>query len=56
LYFQDKDGCLSPTELQQLFSTCPFLPWGDDVLSTVQTNKQNWITNTGYLAQWTYVL
>lgn len=52
-YDEDGDGCLSPTELQNLFSTCPIMPWGPDVNNTVQTNAQGWITYYGYLAQWT---
>ncbi|XP_069122733.1 mitochondrial Rho GTPase 1-A-like isoform X2 [Argopecten irradians] len=51
-YDDDRDGCLSPTELQNLFSTCPVMPWGSDVNNTVCTNHNNWITLQGYLAQW----
>ena len=53
ILFQDRDGCLSPTELKALFSTCPTMPWGPDVNNTVFTNEQNWISLQGYLAQWT---
>lgn len=49
---EDKDGCLSPTELRNLFSTCPTMPWGHDVNNTVFTNEQGWITYQGFLAQW----
>ncbi|KAK3585182.1 hypothetical protein CHS0354_001817 [Potamilus streckersoni] len=52
-YDEDSDGCLSPTELQNLFSTCPMMPWGPDVNNTVMTNYNGWITLQGYLAQWT---
>lgn len=52
-YDEDNDGCLSPTELQNLFSTCPFMPWGPDVNNTVATNPDGWITSSGYMAQWT---
>ncbi|XP_076468830.1 mitochondrial Rho GTPase 1-like isoform X2 [Babylonia areolata] len=52
-YDEDDDGCLNPSELQNLFSTCPFLPWGPDVNNTVATNPDGWITASGYLAQWT---
>lgn len=51
-YDEDNDGCLSPPELQNLFSTCPVMPWGPDVNNTVCTNPNGWITNQGYLAQW----
>lgn len=52
-YDQDKDGALSPTELQNMFSTCPVLPWGPDVNMAVCTNEKGWINLQGYLAQWT---
>lgn len=52
-YDKDHDGCLSPAELQELFSTYTCVPWGLDVNNTVCTNAQNWITFQGYLAQWT---
>lgn len=52
-YDEDKDGCLSPTEMQHLFSTSPVNPWGPDVNNTVCTNSDNWININGYLAQWT---
>uniref|UniRef100_T1INJ1 Mitochondrial Rho GTPase n=1 Tax=Strigamia maritima TaxID=126957 RepID=T1INJ1_STRMM len=51
-YDQDRDGCLSPTELQNLFSTCPIMPWGPDVSHTVVTNERGWLTLQGYLAEW----
>lgn len=50
--FQDNDGYLSPPELQNLFSTCPMMPWGPDVNNTVCTNHNGWISLQGYLAQW----
>lgn len=53
---QDKDGCLSPPEMQNLFSTCPIMPWGPDVNNSVYTNEQGWISFHGFLAQWTWVL
>ncbi|XP_052786368.1 mitochondrial Rho GTPase 1-like isoform X2 [Mya arenaria] len=52
-YDEDCDGMLSPTELTNLFSTCPRLPWGPDVNNTVVTNTSGWISLQGYLAQWT---
>lgn len=50
---EDRDGCLSPTEITNLFSTCPIMPWGPDVNNSVCTNAHGWITHRGYLAQWT---
>ncbi|XP_045623490.1 mitochondrial Rho GTPase 1 isoform X4 [Procambarus clarkii] len=52
-YDRDKDNALSPQELIDLFSTCPVMPWGPDVLNSVHTNEKGWITLQGYLAQWT---
>ncbi|XP_038068688.1 mitochondrial Rho GTPase 1-A-like isoform X1 [Patiria miniata] len=52
-YDQDKDGALSPTELQNFFQTCPVMPWGNDVNMTVSTNEKGWITLQGCLSQWT---
>ncbi|KAF8787884.1 Mitochondrial Rho GTPase 1-A like protein [Argiope bruennichi] len=53
--FQDKDGCLSPTEVSDLFSTCPVIAWGPEVVNVVPTNDKGWITLQGYLAQWTLI-
>ncbi|XP_071478377.1 mitochondrial Rho GTPase 1-A-like [Diadema antillarum] len=52
-YDKDRDGSLSPAELQTLFQTCPMMPWGPDVNMTVCTNEKGWITLHGYLSQWT---
>ncbi|KAG1669724.1 Mitochondrial Rho GTPase 1-A [Nymphon striatum] len=51
-YDQDKDNCLSSEELENLFSTCPFLPWGPEVIYTVPTSSVGMITYKGYIAQW----
>lgn len=39
-YDCDKDNALSPQELIDLFSTCPVMPWGPDVLNSVHTNEK----------------
>lgn len=39
-YDRDKDDALSPQELIDLFSTCPVMPWGPDVLNSVHTNEK----------------
>lgn len=52
-YDQDQDGCLSPPELQNLFSTCSLNPWGSDIFNGVITSPQTWISYPGFLAQWT---
>ncbi|KAF2353784.1 Small GTPase superfamily [Trinorchestia longiramus] len=50
---RDKDGALSPAELVSLFSTCPGVPWGPELQTTVHTNASGYVTLAGYLAQWT---
>ncbi|KAK2165693.1 hypothetical protein LSH36_46g02053 [Paralvinella palmiformis] len=52
-YDEDRDGCLSPTEVLRLFSTCLKNPWGPEVYNSVCTNPQSWLSLQGYLAQWT---
>jgi Ras family protein T1 len=52
-YDEDNDGYLSPTEITNLFSVCPIMPWGPDVNNTVCTNAHGWISSRGYMAQWT---
>lgn len=49
---KDKDKTLSPTELEEMFSTCPTPAWPPDVSSLVPTNEKGWITFQGYLCQW----
>lgn len=39
-YDKDKDGALSPAEVDNLFSTCPSPLWGPDVHRTVLTNSK----------------
>jgi len=51
--FQDNDGYLSPTEITNLFSACPVMPWGAEICNAVVTNAHGWITRYGFLAQWT---
>ncbi|KAH7723340.1 EF hand family protein [Aphelenchoides avenae] len=41
-YDEDLDECLSPTELQNLFSVCPSLPWTKQSLQSVETNSRGW--------------
>ena len=38
---------------QEVFSTCPSMPWGEDVITSVERNTNGWITLQGFLAQWT---
>uniref|UniRef100_A0A158R4B8 Mitochondrial Rho GTPase n=1 Tax=Syphacia muris TaxID=451379 RepID=A0A158R4B8_9BILA len=51
-YDEDGDGCLSPTELQNLFSVCPTNPWSKEFNYSVETNSKGWITYNGYLCYW----
>ncbi|XP_018340566.1 PREDICTED: mitochondrial Rho GTPase isoform X2 [Trachymyrmex septentrionalis] len=50
---RDRDGALSPLEMESLFSRCLFPPWGDEYKYTVATNEKGWITFQGYMCQWT---
>uniref|UniRef100_A0A8D3DFP6 Mitochondrial Rho GTPase n=1 Tax=Scophthalmus maximus TaxID=52904 RepID=A0A8D3DFP6_SCOMX len=52
-YDDDKDSALSPTELKNLFCVCPYMPWGAEVYMTVSTTDEGYISNPGYLCQWT---
>ncbi|XP_023709207.1 mitochondrial Rho GTPase isoform X3 [Cryptotermes secundus] len=49
---KDRDGALSPAEVDDLFSTCPAPLWGPDVHRTVSTNSKGWITLQGFMSQW----
>nr|CAI5851584.1 unnamed protein product [Callosobruchus analis] len=49
---KDQDRALSPTEFEEMFSTCPTPPWGPDVGAMVPTNEKGWITYQGYMCQW----
>ncbi|XP_074202759.1 mitochondrial Rho GTPase 2 isoform X10 [Camelus bactrianus] len=51
---QDRDGALSPAELQSLFSVFPAAPWGPQLSRTVRTEAGR-LPLHGYLCQWTLV-
>uniref|UniRef100_A0A8C9BVE8 Mitochondrial Rho GTPase n=1 Tax=Phocoena sinus TaxID=42100 RepID=A0A8C9BVE8_PHOSS len=51
---QDRDGALSPAELQSLFSVFPAAPWGPQLPHTVRTEAGR-LPLHGYLCQWTLV-
>ncbi|XP_004438288.1 PREDICTED: mitochondrial Rho GTPase 2 [Ceratotherium simum simum] len=51
---QDRDGALSPAELQSLFSVFPAAPWGPQLPRGVRT-KAGRLPLHGYLCQWTLV-
>ncbi|CAJ1080869.1 mitochondrial Rho GTPase 2 [Xyrichtys novacula] len=52
-YDEDKDSALSQAELKNLFCVCPYMPWGAEVYMTVPTTDEGYISNHGYLCQWT---
>ncbi|XP_076826615.1 mitochondrial Rho GTPase 2 isoform X2 [Brachyhypopomus gauderio] len=52
-YDEDKDSALSPAELKNLFSVFPFMPWGESVSRSVPTTEEGYISQRGYLCQWT---
>ncbi|KAJ0060144.1 hypothetical protein NL108_003988 [Boleophthalmus pectinirostris] len=52
-YDEDKDSALSPGELKNLFCVCPYMPWGPEVYRSVPTSEKGFISNKGYLCQWT---
>ncbi|XP_075262663.1 mitochondrial Rho GTPase 2-like [Convolutriloba macropyga] len=51
---RDRDGCLSPSELTDLFDVCGARssPWGMDVFHSVTTDTRGWIDLSGFLCQW----
>ncbi|VDM97159.1 unnamed protein product [Thelazia callipaeda] len=49
---EDKDDCLSPSELQNLFSVCSSHVWTKEAYSAVETNSKGWLTYNGYLSYW----
>ncbi|KAK6109604.1 Mitochondrial Rho GTPase 1 [Brugia pahangi] len=49
---EDKDGCLSPVELQNLFSVCSPQVWSKEANSAVETNHKGWLTYNGFVAYW----
>ncbi|KAI2804670.1 Mitochondrial Rho GTPase 2 [Blomia tropicalis] len=53
-YDKDKDGALSPDELNALFSICDSPPkWHQaDCAQIVHTNEKGWITLQGFLSMW----
>ncbi|XP_069695021.1 mitochondrial Rho GTPase isoform X2 [Periplaneta americana] len=54
-YDKDRDGALSPAEVNNMFSICPAPLWGPDVRRTVPTNSKGWITMQGFMSQWALV-
>ncbi|MFH4983042.1 hypothetical protein AB6A40_009751 [Gnathostoma spinigerum] len=51
-YDEDSDGCLSPSELQNLFSVCSSYSWNKDAHLSVETNSKDWLTFNGYICYW----
>ncbi|XP_064178406.1 mitochondrial Rho GTPase 2 isoform X1 [Anguilla rostrata] len=51
-YDEDKDSALSPTELKNLFSVFPSVPWDADVYTAVPLNEEGFVTLHGYMCHW----
>uniref|UniRef100_A0A0M3HX59 Mitochondrial Rho GTPase 1 n=1 Tax=Ascaris lumbricoides TaxID=6252 RepID=A0A0M3HX59_ASCLU len=51
-YDEDRDGCLSPSELQNLFSVCSTNPWTKEASCSVEVNTKGWLTFNGYMSYW----
>ncbi|XP_050680941.1 mitochondrial Rho GTPase isoform X1 [Leptidea sinapis] len=51
-YDRDKDGMLNPTELKNVFSCCPRVPW-HNLRYTVPTNEKGYLTLQGWMCRWT---
>ncbi len=51
-YDKDRDRCLSPEELANMFSICPTIPWVKQMFLGVQTNDKGWLTYSGFICQW----
>ncbi|XP_048722758.2 mitochondrial Rho GTPase 2 isoform X2 [Caretta caretta] len=52
---KDRDGALSPVELQSFFSVFPYVPWGPELYNTVCTTDKGLLSLHGFLCQWTLV-
>lgn len=50
---QDRDGALSPAELQNFFGVFPYTPWGSELYHTVCTTDKGLLSLHGFLCQWT---
>lgn len=48
---RDKDGALNPTELKNVFSCCPVIPW-HNLRYTVPTNEKGYLTLQGWMCRW----
>lgn len=53
MFWQDQDGALSHTELQNFFSVFPCVPWGPELYNTVCTTDKGLLSLHGFLCQWT---
>ncbi|XP_023947993.2 mitochondrial Rho GTPase isoform X2 [Bicyclus anynana] len=51
-YDKDRDGMLNPTELKNVFSYCPRIPW-HNLRYTVPTNDKGYVTLQGWMCRWT---
>lgn len=53
-YDKDKDGALSPAEVEALFSMCPAPAFNSCVSNLVATNTKGWITAEGWICFWVH--
>ncbi|XP_045782898.1 mitochondrial Rho GTPase isoform X2 [Maniola jurtina] len=51
-YDKDRDGMLNPTELKNVFSCCPRIPW-HNLRYTVPTSDKGYVTLQGWMCRWT---
>jgi len=51
-YDKDRDRCLNPEEMMNLFSITPGIPWGKQMFNGVVTNDRGWLTYSGFICQW----
>ena len=55
-YDKDQDELLSPIELQNLFSYCPYIPvyfTKESIQSYIKTEEKNYLSLEGFLSLWT---
>lgn len=56
MFWQDQDGALNKTELDDLFSTSPGNPWANQNFpDTTIADDMGAVTLQGWLAQWRFV-
>lgn len=54
-YDNDDDGVLNDNELSDYFAVFPYDPWGREMMTSVNTNNEGFLTEEGFLSQWMLV-